>query len=98
MVRCCLSNRAGVLMSDTIRTNMAEMGYEDLQDELIEILKERNDLEAQLAEARKPSVCRWAKTVNEWYPYTTGCEGVRRALLTNYCSNCGGKVEVVSDE
>jgi len=51
-------------------------------------------LQSQLAEALKPKVCRWTKTVNEWYPYTTGCEGVRRALLTNYCSNCGGKVEV----
>ena len=52
------------------------------------------DHQSALAEALKPKVCRWTKTVNEWYPYTTGCEGVRRALLTNYCSNCGGKVEV----
>ena len=83
-------------MSDVTRTNMAEMSYKDLQNELIEALKERNDLAAQLTEALKPKVCRWVlwDSYDGWF---TGCGGraVKRSDNNgNHCQHCGGKIEV----
>jgi len=68
---------------------MTEMGYEDLQDELIEVLKERNDLAAQLTEALKPKVCRWRKRGTEcgWNLPLHQPDG-------NFCEYCGGLIGV----
>ena len=53
------------------------------------------DHQSQLAEARKPKVCRWNKSTGR----REGCGFYRMvsSTLGNYCKHCGGKVEV-SDE
>ena len=87
-------------MSDTIRTNMAEMSYKDLQNELIEALKERNDLAAQLTEALKPKACR-AKpmTMKGWLVHECGNESPTWATAESrtFCGKCGGRIEVCDE-
>jgi len=54
-------------------------------------------LQSQLAEALKPSVCRWTLKFDDGVYWIMGCVKHPISQWSPYCPYCGGKVEV-SDE
>ena len=63
------------------------------------VREEIADLQSQLAEARKPKVCRW--TIHKPgapIAITSECGHIMERGDGLFCKHCGGKVEVVSDE